>query len=66
MACSSCLKMKEAEAYEKALKMAELEANLDKRITIVYETNGKYFGECRSCWEKNGAVGKLILTVYPV
>jgi len=42
MACSSCLKTKEAEAYEKALKMAELEANLDKRITILYETILRY------------------------
>ena len=64
--CSNCYKSKEVIAYEKAVNMAQLEANLDKRVTIVYKLNDKYYAECRDCWRKNGENGEVVVTVYPL
>lgn len=64
--CSNCFQSREAENYERAIKMAEIEGKADKVITIVFKLNGNYYGQCRSCWEKDGRVGEPILTIYPL
>lgn len=64
--CSNCYKSDEVVAFEKAVKMAQLEADADKRITIVYKLNNKYYAECRDCWQKGGENGEIIVTVYPL
>ena len=64
--CPSCKKGKEVEEYELAFNVAQIEANSNKRPSVVYKLDGKYYGECESCWKKSGAKGTYITTVYPV
>lgn len=64
--CNNCKPSKTAVDIDRAVKVAKLEAESNGTPSVVYIYNGKYYGECKSCWEKGGKIGTKIFSVYPI
>lgn len=62
--CPTCKASKEVLAFNEAVKIAKLEAKSIKGDAVVYEYKGKFYGECKACWEKAGKIGKLLVTIF--
>jgi hypothetical protein len=57
MSCSTCDKItkndKPPSEYEKAEKLAKLQADAEQRIYVVVENEGVYYPECLECRNKS-------------
>lgn len=48
-----------------ALAMAEVESVADRKVFVVVSLNETIFYSCRDCWKKDGAMGSVLITIYP-
>lgn len=55
----------ERKSYNEAIRMAEIESMADKKVFIVVEIDKVIYHACRECWQKDGAAGTVLFTIYP-